>query len=333
MIDRLRSVIMDQEIAPVPLGRITTPTDLALRGWGSDMPYYDAALACPNCETVLNKVAIEPRPDESRAEAVQRSLFGEYFTDGNGEFEAYCVDCDIGFYRFTTPVYNCKAAEWDGRPYYPYSLGDLPHSERGDPGEYHALILNKSLHEGGNWYSEPGTLEHHFTVDFGRECPLCGIPAADHEELDYHHWSYDPEIGVSLCRDCHTTIHNDRRAVDQAALSPTGEWRDDAFAELVRKHRRVRTGDFPQDDLEDFEAIAVRYNIPFPSDRIERAYKRKFAYCDHEVARADGRCDHCETILFEPYGGDTGMDEDEILKIAKHVCDPAPDLDPDADPV
>lgn len=292
---------MDQRIAPVPIGRLTTPAELAVRGWGGDMPYYDAALACPECQTVLEKVTIEPRSGESRAEAVQRTLFGEHFDETIGAIdqERYCADCDIALYRETLIVYNFRTAKEGDEPYYPYYMYDLPITTYWDPGKYIALLLIKSLHQAADWHSEPRFISPEISMKITRRCPLCRTAASSYEDLDYHHWSYDPDIGVALCRDCHTTIHRDQRAREQAALSSTGDWRDVALAELVRQHRRHRSVNNPA-MAAGFEEIAVRYNIPYAPDRIERTYDREFRDCDHTIVR-DARCDPCMALLSNPY--------------------------------
>jgi hypothetical protein len=36
------------------------------------------------------------------------------------------------------------------------------------------------------------------------KCPLCG----EERKLDYHHWDYEQDVGVHICRNCHNYIHN-----------------------------------------------------------------------------------------------------------------------------
>jgi len=43
-------------------------------------------------------------------------------------------------------------------------------------------------------------------------CPLCR--KIDYE-LEFHHWDYETDRGVKICRRCHTFIHDEKTAYEQ----------------------------------------------------------------------------------------------------------------------
>lgn len=83
-----------------------------------------------------------------------------------------------------------------------------------------------------------------------RSCPLCReIPD---DGLDFHHWSYRPEVGVEICRDCHDEIHLHGDA------TPTNDrrWFKDALKRLVELHETYHGEARSAGELID------RYNVP-----------------------------------------------------------------------
>lgn len=75
--------------------------------------------------------------------------------------------------------------------------------------------------------------------------------------IDYHHWDYVNDIGVYLCRRCHTCIHEGKRAREQTKESPNGEdWRVPVANRLIGLHEQEHGRSNNWDEF--FE----RYNIP-----------------------------------------------------------------------
>lgn len=84
-------------------------------------------------------------------------------------------------------------------------------------------------------------------------CPICLETAA----LDFHHWDYDRDIGIHICRDCHTELHDGVRARDQTEAAPGDEdWRVDASNNLIGMHES-RHG-----RADSWDEFFERYNIP-----------------------------------------------------------------------
>ena len=79
----------------------------------------------------------------------------------------------------------------------------------------------------------------------------------DAESIDFHHWDYELDVGVRLCRECHESIHDGLRARDQTEMAPEGEtWKVDAGLNLINTHEHIHGVADSWDDV--FE----RYNIP-----------------------------------------------------------------------
>jgi len=65
-------------------------------------------------------------------------------------------------------------------------------------------------------------------------CPCCGCPV-EHgsREFDFHHWDYENDSGCMLCRKCHSHIHRDLTAAEQAREN--GGWKSDSAARLYER--------------------------------------------------------------------------------------------------
>jgi hypothetical protein len=76
-------------------------------------------------------------------------------------------------------------------------------------------------------------------------------------ELDFHHWDYERDVGVHLCRSCHNELHEGKRAQEQTQDNPDGEsWRVRASNILVNMHEDIHGR---PDSWDDF---FKRYNLP-----------------------------------------------------------------------
>lgn len=75
--------------------------------------------------------------------------------------------------------------------------------------------------------------------------------------IDYHHWDYESDVGVYLCRECHNYIHDGKRAREQTKQLPYGEsWKIPTINRLVGLHESK----FGR--AESWDAFFSRYNIP-----------------------------------------------------------------------
>lgn len=267
--------------------RITTVGELCRQGWDGDKPYYDAATVCPNCASIMEMEIVDPRPGESRPEAAERTLAA-------GGFEIQCPECDCYWYQDTTCVYDhITSKELAEEPYFPYTFYDLPIHKRTqrDPGPWMAAILTKWLHNSASLSAEEIRIVRD-NNDLGWRldliCPLCLTDVDEVDDYDFHHWDYETNVGCALCRRCHTVIHNRMRASDQSRLSPTGDWRDEAFAILLKEYKLHRPLSLPN----SAELAKVRLNVPVSPGVISSAYEAKYGDCGHEVL-AGVRCEDC----------------------------------------
>jgi len=269
--------------------KVQTVAELLEKGWVGPKPHYDAAIVCPNCDNVLEKKTINAEKNESRAEGCQRVLLSD-----TGGFEMECSDCGAALFRNTTPVYDYRNSKEECRdPVFPYTINDLPIDiENYDPGVFAAAVLMRYFHTQADFATEAKHVPWGLDEHLHNQCPLC---SAKDVELDFHHWEYNEDIGVGLCRGCHQTIHEGMRASEQSSWSQTGEWEDRALAELVRCHKLYRG--MPGSDASIWE-IKTRYNVPFPIERIKSAYQRRYGDCDHEYV-CPPHCEHCGEIVWE----------------------------------
>jgi len=100
------------------------------------------------------------------------------------------------------------------------------------------------------------------TDNYGK-CPLCGSRTT----LDFHHWTYRPERGIYLCRDCHSYIHEPKGA--RPSESSGDAWLIKATEQLIYRHR---------EEVEKYPTLSEvmgRYDIPDDvSSIIEKSIER-----------------------------------------------------------
>lgn len=63
-----------------------------------------------------------------------------------------------------------------------------------------------------------------------QNCTICDC-VGDH---DFHHWDYETERGMVVCRDCHAQLHNGDKA--RPSQSMGDEWLIYALKNLVKLH-------------------------------------------------------------------------------------------------
>jgi len=70
--------------------------------------------------------------------------------------------------------------------------------------------------------------------DIGWEpsCPVCGVADDGTTRFDFHHWDYEDDVGVQLCRDCHNHAHGGQRISDRPEQDG---WREEAKERLISR--------------------------------------------------------------------------------------------------
>lgn len=69
-------------------------------------------------------------------------------------------------------------------------------------------------------------------------CPVCEQPDTGGSRFDFHHWDYDTDRGLQLCRDCHLHAHRGGTVQEQRVMDSVDDWRVDAASRLVEKMGR-----------------------------------------------------------------------------------------------
>jgi hypothetical protein len=161
--------------------------------------------------------------------------------------EVMCPSCFRALFRYTTVISHYGAVRESGlsdiferyvkaRGNRMFWRGDF------DSGDYPSLMGYKS--------------QIHISLDseWHPRCPCCGSAAAYAENIDFHHWDYENDIGCQLCRSCHSYIHRGLTASEQAER--TGDhWQIDAV-------RRLFDCTSHSLSISDPQRLAWRFNIP-----------------------------------------------------------------------
>lgn len=86
-------------------------------------------------------------------------------------------------------------------------------------------------------------------------CPLCRDEVSS---LEFHHWDYENDVGVEICRPCHEAIHggaDGRVSIQQnrAEYHGMGGWHDYALMNLIERdleYLSLTGWDFPCEPIE-----------------------------------------------------------------------------------
>lgn len=95
-------------------------------------------------------------------------------------------------------------------------------------------------------------------LDWNPICPICTIDYYD-AEIDFHHWDYEENVGVNICRDCHMKIHRGKRIRDQVKEPGVDDWRSDSIDTALS----LASDDYYSDGVGfGVNEISIRLNIP-----------------------------------------------------------------------
>lgn len=111
---------------------------------------------------------------------------------------------------------------------------------------------------GGLWSCDRCGVRHKVSKDTARSSgiPVCAV-CETFQRLDFHHWDYDRDIGIHICRECHTDIHDGKRARDQTKDAVGGgDWRTRAGMNLIELHEDEHGRP------DSWRNFTNRYNIP-----------------------------------------------------------------------
>lgn len=94
-------------------------------------------------------------------------------------------------------------------------------------------------------------------------CPICPLClTSEPRNVDFHHWEYENDTGVYICRSCHNRIHDGKRASKQSRDQPGNEtWHVAAASNLMAIHEDIHG------NPESWRAFADRYNLPVEDPR------------------------------------------------------------------
>lgn len=176
---------------------------------------------------------------------------------GNSETfrEVMCPECEAALFRYSSVVASKGAA----RQLDPNTIQSYIHA-RADMKFWHGgmtiganvdneMALVKSE---GKMAAKDYKIHLEGAIDWKPHCPSCG-KHLEAGKFDFHHWDYENDTGVVLCRECHDYIH--KNSPTESKLKYTdGEWKKDAIKRLVGRARE-------NGQLMGY-SITQRFNIP-----------------------------------------------------------------------
>lgn len=139
---------------------------------------------------------------------------------------------------------------------------------------------SRKLHHGGYWREGTHSLDSEAFINARKEtadwlgvpwkptCPLCYKQV---ESPDFHHWRYDNEVGVSVCRSCHNVIHRHNTVSIQKELAD--ELGADCWQELAVRNTAGRYNKNTDSDRVYIKHFIYDMNIPF-SDAVVSKWSR-----------------------------------------------------------
>jgi len=96
-------------------------------------------------------------------------------------------------------------------------------------------------------------------------CTLCREWRGDFDSLDLHHWDYETDQGVVLCRTCHEAVHDGQSVSEQQSEAEEAgkTWQELAVGNLIRLDLRESPNSFEESQYDDYQNyLQERYNIP-----------------------------------------------------------------------
>lgn len=187
------------------------------------------------------------------------------------QFAICCSTCQVDLRRWCTVAFDATYLELVDPP----TLTAMTQAHWNE-WLWAGITSNKGQPRNDEYTDRLSTKASEFNWDWELTCPLCrrGISQLNQEirdvrdSLDYHHWSTDPDQGITLCRECHDIIGFD--SYDNQVETRAHEWgfrsRNDlqivrlALREAIATERPVR--------LEMAENLVERYNLIQSPDEV-----------------------------------------------------------------
>jgi len=116
-------------------------------------------------------------------------------------------------------------------------------------------------------------------VQWEPRCPIC---RSEVQSPDFHHWDYNDDIGLCVCRGCHEGIHRHNTVKTQKKLAKTlgvDDWQELAVRNTAELERPA---DAQKVHLRNW---VHRMNIPFSNNVVEKWVRPVFERHDIEVIK------------------------------------------------
>ena len=216
------------------------------------------AICCPNCG---GEVALFERGLPSVV-----PHFDTACTRCQVDLRTWCaVGVDAAYLQIVEPATLTKMVQqfWDGWLW--SGITNSKNEPRTD--EYTERFAEKTTAFGWNWEVT---------------CPLCRRTRTELDadgalvggNLDYHHWSHDPDQGICLCRECHNIIGFD--TYDTELEERAASWGFDSRHDLQVIRLALRDAAVTGRPVGTRPATALvdRYNLLHSPDRVRQLLER-----------------------------------------------------------
>ena len=207
--------------------------------------YHHGAVSvlCPGCGDVITRFTDDGLPDRLV------------------HFEHSCDTCGTQLYRWCS-VAVPSAFE---HKYAPPELQRIVTSHF-DRRIWSGIVSDPGGHP-HNWEFSEAYAEKARAIgwDWSVSCPLCrhSLDALDDTWLDYHHWQYNPDEGVCLCRRCHESLSTEESDSDQDWAAKQQGFKDKNDIQIARLAVREQAIVHHQSSSDLVQTVTDRYNLPY----------------------------------------------------------------------
>jgi hypothetical protein len=160
------------------------------------------------------------------------------FTGESATFrEYYCPECWSACFRHSIVIVTESRSDWGEAEVKTYC------KSRADVDFWHGeVIADTSVENPIGLLNETDCGLADFrrgsmstAVNWTPRCPICAAEALPDKVFDFHHWDYETDCGVQICRDCHEYIHRGKTVTEQEELPDVDNWETDSIARMIKK--------------------------------------------------------------------------------------------------